>query len=76
MVADNIMGLFHVFAPLRAFVLTALPKTTQGVFAALGDFYTWKLAETIYGEDSNAALAAVWLRPPHCLDPITDAMAM
>ena len=43
----------------HADLLIAAPKVTQAVFAALGDFYTWKLAERIYGRDSNEAWAAV-----------------
>lgn len=39
--------------------MVVAPKVTQAVFAALGDFYTWKLAEKIYGHGSNEAWAAV-----------------
>ena len=35
------------------------PKATQAIFAALGDFYTWKLGEKVYGHGSNEAWAAV-----------------
>ena len=35
------------------------PKVTQAIFAALGDFYTWKLGERVYGAGSNEAWAAV-----------------
>ncbi|KAG7290254.1 hypothetical protein NEMBOFW57_000253 [Staphylotrichum longicolle] len=34
---------------------------TWSVFAALGDFYTWKLAMDIYGRESNAPWAALWM---------------
>lgn len=43
----------------HADLLIAAPKVTQAIFAALGDFYTWKLAERVYGRDSNEAWAAV-----------------
>ena len=39
----------------------AAPKTVQAVFAGLGDYYTWKLAERIYGHDSSEAWAALAL---------------
>lgn len=39
--------------------MIAAPKATQAVFAALGDFYTWKLAEKVYGYGSNEAWATV-----------------
>ncbi|KAF3386869.1 GPI mannosyltransferase 3 [Penicillium rolfsii] len=39
----------------RAELLIAGPKTAQAVIAAIGDFYTWKLATRIYGEDSRGA---------------------
>ena len=35
------------------------PKVTQAIFAALGDYYTWKLGECVYGVGSNEAWAAV-----------------
>lgn len=43
----------------RAGVLIAAPKLTQAIFAALGDYYTWKLGERVYGQGSNEAWAAV-----------------
>ena len=39
----------------RADLLVAGPKTFQALFAATGDYYTWKLAENIFGKDSNTA---------------------
>ncbi|KAJ5671587.1 GPI mannosyltransferase [Penicillium longicatenatum] len=43
----------------RAELLIAAPKTVQAVLSALGDFYTWRLASRIYGEDSRGAWAAL-----------------
>lgn len=43
----------------HADLMIAAPKATQAVFAALGDYYTWKLGEKIYGHGSNEAWAAV-----------------
>lgn len=53
------MSLMNLFPPFRAFILVALPGALQSVFAALGDFFTWKLAMDIYGRESNAPWAAV-----------------
>lgn len=36
----------------RAEVLVAAPKVVQALFAAAGDFYTWKLARLVYGDTS------------------------
>lgn len=57
------MSFLHLFPPFRAFMLVALPGALQSVFAALGDFYTWKLAMDIYGRESNAPWAAVSYPP-------------
>ncbi|KAM7183467.1 GPI mannosyltransferase [Naviculisporaceae sp. PSN 640] len=51
-----------LFPPqLESFVLVVLPKVVQSVFAALGDFYTWRLATAIYGNASNVPWAALWM---------------
>lgn len=41
-----------------------MPKILQGLFAAIGDYFTWKFAERIYGCGSNSAWTAV------CRDPV------
>lgn len=43
----------------HADLMIAAPKILQAVFAALGDYYTWKLGENMYGRGSNEAWAAV-----------------
>ena len=43
----------------HAQLLIAAPKVAQAVFAALGDFYTWKLAGKIYGRKSTEARVVV-----------------
>ncbi|KAL2018912.1 hypothetical protein VTK56DRAFT_10279 [Thermocarpiscus australiensis] len=58
---DGIMSFLQLFPPFRAFILVALPGALQSVFAALGDFYTWKLAMDVYGRESNAPWAALWM---------------
>ncbi|OOQ89134.1 GPI mannosyltransferase 3 [Penicillium brasilianum] len=45
----------HLSAATRAELLIAGPKTAQAVIAAVGDFYTWKLATRVYGTDSRGA---------------------
>ncbi|KAK0637274.1 glycosyltransferase family 22 protein [Bombardia bombarda] len=59
--AHSLMSLLRFFPPLEAFLLVALPKVVQSVFAALGDFYTWRLAMDIFGRQSNAPWAALWM---------------
>ncbi|KAK4138205.1 glycosyltransferase family 22 protein [Trichocladium antarcticum] len=58
---DSTMAFLQLFPPFRAFILVALPGVLQSVFAALGDFFTWKLAMDIYGTESNAPWAALWM---------------
>lgn len=73
--ADKVMDLFQVFLPFRAFALVALPKIIQSVLSALSDFYTWKLAEKIYGQGSNAAWSAVCDFLPRALPPYSHSAA-
>lgn len=42
-------------------MLLAAPKTLQACFAALGDFYTWKLARYVYGRASTSTTAVLVL---------------
>ena len=53
------MTLFSFSQNIKAMLLVLLPKAFQGVFAAVGDYYTWKLAEQVYGTGSNTAWTAV-----------------
>ncbi|MCJ1227556.1 glycosylphosphatidylinositol anchor biosynthesis [Toensbergia leucococca] len=50
----------------RADLLIAAPKVTQAILAALGDYYTWKLAKTTYGNRSNEAWAVTPLLSYTC----------
>lgn len=45
----------------RADVLVIAPKIAQAAIAALGDYFTWKLGERVYGVGCNEAWAAVCL---------------
>ena len=57
--AQGVMDLLRFGAPFKAVMLVAMPKTVQSVFAAVADFYTWKLATLIFGAEKNAPWAAV-----------------
>ncbi|KAK0711575.1 glycosyltransferase family 22 protein [Lasiosphaeris hirsuta] len=59
--AYSLMTWLEFFAPFKSLILVALPSVLQSVFAALGDFYTWKLATEIFGVQSNAPFAALWM---------------
>jgi GPI mannosyltransferase 3 len=59
--ADVLMTATQFFPAAKAHFLVALPKLVQSVFAALADFYTWKLATQIFGKESNVPWAAVSL---------------
>lgn len=53
------MEYLELYPQFRAMVLAAIPPILQSICAAFGDFYTWRLAERIYGRGSNTAWAAV-----------------
>ncbi|KGO49588.1 GPI mannosyltransferase [Penicillium expansum] len=64
--ADFLAFTFRVSPAVRAELLIAAPKTAQAVVAAIGDFYTWKLAVRVYGDDSRGSwttLVATVLNP-------------
>lgn len=45
----------------RAEDMLIAPKIVQAIFAALLDFYTWKLSQKIYGVGSAASMATVFI---------------
>ena len=53
------MELLGFFPQFRAMILSVLPNVVQGVFAAIADYYTWKMTEKMYGLGSNSSWAAV-----------------
>ncbi|KAJ5185084.1 GPI mannosyltransferase [Penicillium cf. griseofulvum] len=64
--ADFLASTLSVSPATRAELLIATPKTAQAVVAAIGDFYTWKLAVRVYGNDSRGSwttLVATVLNP-------------
>ncbi|THC98116.1 hypothetical protein EYZ11_002404 [Aspergillus tanneri] len=58
---DLAAQVLHLSAATRADLLIAAPKVTQAVIAAVGDFYTWRLAGLVYGYRSREAWAALAL---------------
>lgn len=60
-----IAGLIAWLLPLppltAADLLVAAPKAAQAVIAAVGDYYTWRLAGKVYGDESDRAWATVRL---------------
>jgi phosphatidylinositol glycan class B len=59
--ADLLAGLLKLQRHPRAELLLAAPKILQAFLAALSDFYTWRLASSIYGVESPASLSALAL---------------
>ncbi|KAF2759622.1 hypothetical protein EJ05DRAFT_474701 [Pseudovirgaria hyperparasitica] len=45
----------------RAELLLAAPKLLQALIAAIGDFYTWQLANTVYGFQTSVSTTALLL---------------
>ncbi|EXJ81397.1 hypothetical protein A1O3_07688 [Capronia epimyces CBS 606.96] len=59
--ACAVADFFHLEAHAQAELLLAAPKSLQAIFAAVTDFYTWKLASYAYGTNSSATLATLLL---------------
>ncbi|KAL2828625.1 Alg9-like mannosyltransferase family-domain-containing protein [Aspergillus pseudoustus] len=65
-VADLVARTLGLSPASRADLLVAAPGVTEAVIAAVGDYYTWKLARYIYGDrsyESWATLALTVLSP-------------
>jgi len=56
---DKPMEYLGFYPQFRAMILAVVPNVAQAFFAALGDYYTWKLAQKIYGTGSNYGMATV-----------------
>ncbi|KAH7143944.1 GPI mannosyltransferase 3 [Dactylonectria macrodidyma] len=61
LLADFISSLLPTGNVLRASILVAAPRAVQAVIAALGDWFTWQLAVSIYGPNSNVSFFALFL---------------
>ncbi|WXC49010.1 glycosylphosphatidylinositol anchor biosynthesis [Fusarium graminearum] len=62
LVADFISSHILPVGILRATILVAVPQALQAVIAGLGDWYTWQLAVSIYGANSNVSFFALFLQ--------------
>jgi phosphatidylinositol glycan class B len=60
-ISNTVAKALQLSTPTQDELLLAAPKILQAVFAGLSDFYTWKLAERIYGHDSREAWATLVL---------------
>ena len=58
-VAREVTDLLNLPSSWQANVLVAAPRLVQAPIAAASDYFTWKLAERIYGVESNASWVAV-----------------
>ncbi|KAI9648325.1 glycosylphosphatidylinositol anchor biosynthesis [Ciborinia camelliae] len=56
---DKPMALVNFFPQFRAEVLAVLPNVIQAIFAAGCDYYTWKMAEKMYGLGSRIGYVAL-----------------
>ncbi|RYP79212.1 hypothetical protein DL771_000190 [Monosporascus sp. 5C6A] len=85
-IVENVLG---PLTKVKAIWLLAAPKVMQTGFAALGDWYTWRLAERLYGQNSTVAwsvLAMTLLNPwqwytstrtfSNCLEATLTSMAL
>lgn len=65
-ITSSITWVLHLSPLLTANFLIAAPKVTQAVIAAVGDYYTWKLAGRIYRPDSVVTWTTVSWRCDGC----------
>ena len=59
LVFDKPMEYLSFYPQFRAIILSALPNAIQAISAGIGDYYTWQLAEKLYGKGSTTAWTAV-----------------
>ncbi|KAK2072466.1 hypothetical protein P8C59_006818 [Phyllachora maydis] len=78
--ADRMMEVTQFFPAAKAYFIGFMPTVViQSVFAALADFYTWRLAVKIYGDHVNFHWGALWmtvLNPWQCLPAFPAATAV
>lgn len=53
------MEFLEFFPQFRAMILAVLPNLVQSIFAGVGDYYTWQLAQKLYGVGSTTAWTTV-----------------
>ncbi|KAL3428269.1 alg9-like mannosyltransferase [Phlyctema vagabunda] len=57
----KVMRALSFFPQFQAILLAVLPNSLQSLIAGLGDYYTWRLAEKLYGTGSDAAWTALMM---------------
>ena len=57
--AEKLMVVISGFPQFRAAIHAVLPNVVQGLFAAAGDYYTWQLAERMYGIGNRSTKSVV-----------------
>lgn len=58
-ISSHLSTIFRLSPASYAELLIATPKVVQSIFAAVGDYYTWKLGQKIYGRGTNEAWGVV-----------------
>lgn len=58
-ITDALCSAAHIPLSIRSHMLLAAPYILQAYIAAIGDWYTWKLAERVYGTDTPASTFTV-----------------
>lgn len=53
------MAFLGFFPQFRAMILASLPNLVQSILAGVGDYYTWQLAQKLYGVGSTTAWTTV-----------------
>jgi phosphatidylinositol glycan class B len=59
--AQETMSFLSFYPEFQGLLLPVIPRALQSVLAGLGDFFTWRLASNLYGVDSTASWAALWM---------------
>ncbi|KAI5459888.1 GPI mannosyltransferase 3 [Mariannaea sp. PMI_226] len=59
---DALYSVLPLANTLRASILVAAPGALQAVIAGLGDWFTWQLAVTVFGPNSNASFFTLFLQ--------------
>ena len=59
LVVDHVARFLGMSPHLRSEALVVIPNIVQGLIAALGDWYTWRLAERLFGHKDVKTKAVV-----------------
>ncbi|CEJ92070.1 hypothetical protein VHEMI07747 [[Torrubiella] hemipterigena] len=61
-ITDALCSAARIPLSIRSHMLLAAPYILQAYIAAIGDWYTWKLAERVYGTDTPASTFTILLQ--------------